>query len=174
MAMGCLAAAGGAAAAAATAGHASRTPRRASSAQGLDVLPVPGTPPAARMSKPLTQTFVTEPGFKAPIVNMSVKDTDTASGDIFLDAESSGQNAAYILNPQGKLLWYRPAPAGLVAHDVRVQSYRGNPVLTCWQGKLIAPGAGRGEGMILNHHYQTIHRVTPGNGLKSLGADEHE
>src|SRR5438105_3260032 len=47
MAMGCLAAACGAAAAAATAGHASRTPRRASSAQGLDVLPFPGTPDAA-------------------------------------------------------------------------------------------------------------------------------
>ena len=33
---------------------------------------------------------------------------------------------------------------------------------------------GRGEDVILNRHYQTIHTVTPGNGSQSQGADEHE
>jgi hypothetical protein len=104
---------------------------------------------------------------------MSGKDTDTGAGDIFLDAQNSGQDAAYILNPQGKLLWYRPVPSGQAVHDIEVQSYHGSPVLTYWQGKLLG-GVGRGEGLILNHHYQTIHTVTAGNGYRSQGADEHE
>ena len=56
---------------------------------------------------------------------------------------------------------------------MRVQSYHGNPVLTYWQGQLVGPG-GRGEGVILNRHYQTIDTVTPGNGYQGKGADEHE
>ena len=69
---------------------------------------------------------------------MSGNDTDTTAGDIFLNAQDSGQNAAYILNPRGALLWYNPTSEpggdGAEVHDVRVQSYHGNPVLTYWQG----------------------------------------
>ena len=130
---------------------------------------------AARRSKPLTFRLVTEPSFHPPIVKMSGKDTDTAAGDIFLDAQNTGQNAAYILNPQGKLLWYQPAPSHDQVHDVRAQSYHGEPVLTYWQGKFVnPPGGGRGQGLILNQHYQRIHTVNAGDGYKGLGADEHE
>jgi Arylsulfotransferase (ASST) len=133
---------------------------------------------ATSTSQPRTHSFVTHPGFQAPIVNMSGKDPDTTSGDMFLDAHNTGQNAAYFLNPQGALLWYRPVPSQpshLSIHNVRVQSYHGSPVLTFWQGRFVKPpGGGRGEGLILNHHYQTIHTVMPGNGLQNQGVDEHE
>ena len=132
---------------------------------------------AARSSQPLTQTFVTEPGFTPPVVTMSGNDTDTTAGDIFLDAQNTGQNAAYILNPQGDLLWYQPATGQghPQLHDVRVQSYHGNPVLTYWQGGFASPpGGGRGRDLILNHRYQMIHTVTAGNGYQKQGADEHE
>ncbi len=132
----------------------------------------------ASTSQPLTYTFVTQPDFHPPIVTMSGTDTDPASGDIFLDSQNTGQKAAYILNPQGALLWYDPLPpsqAQAQLHDVRVQSYRGQPVLTFWQGGFVRPpGGGRGRDLILNHHYQTIHTVTAGNGYQTQGADLHE
>jgi hypothetical protein len=134
--------------------------------------------PATSTSHSLTHSFVTHPGFKVPVVAMSGRDADAAAGDIFLDAHNSGQNAAYILNPRGALLWYRPIPSqeGAVSvQNVRMQSYHGTPVITYWQGKFVnPPGAGRGEDLILNHHYQTIHTVKAGNGYRSQGADEHE
>ncbi|HZO79591.1 MAG TPA: arylsulfotransferase family protein, partial [Solirubrobacteraceae bacterium] len=132
----------------------------------------------ASTSSPLTYSLVTQPDFHPPIVTMSGNDTDPASGDIFLDSQNTGQKAAYILNPQGALLWYDPLPPSqgqAQLHDVRVQSYRGHPVLTFWQGGFVRPpGGGRGEDLILNHHYQTIHTITAGNGYQSQGADLHE
>src|SRR5581483_9875674 len=132
----------------------------------------------ASTSVPLTYSLVTQPDFHPPIVTMSGTDTDPASGDIFLDSQNTGQKAAYILNPQGALLWYDPLPPSqgrAQLHDVRVQSYRGQPVLTFWQGGFVRPpGGGRGEDLILNHHYQTIHTITAGNGYQSQGADLHE
>jgi outer membrane protein assembly factor BamB len=129
-------------------------------------------------SAPRTHTFVTHPGFRAPIVTMSGHDPDTAAGDIFLDAQNSGQNAAYLLGPQGALRWYRPVPSQpshLSIHNVRVQNLHGSPVLTLWEGNFVnPPGGGRGKDLILNHHYQTIHTVIPGNGYQTQGADEHE
>ena len=129
-------------------------------------------------SQPKTHTFVTEPGFKPPIVTVKGKGVDAGAGDVFLDAEHSVQNAAYILNPRGSLLWYHPSTSqgpGLAVRNTRVQRYNGQPVLTYWQGHSVKPpGGGRGVGVILNKHYQTLHTVSPGNGLKSQGADSHE
>jgi outer membrane protein assembly factor BamB len=106
---------------------------------------------------------------------MSGKDTDPAAGDIFLDAQNTGQNAAYILNPRGALLWYRPAPSHLSVHNVRVQSYQGHRVLTYWQGEYAnPPGGGRGKDLILSHRYQTIHTIEAGDGYRRQGADYHD
>jgi Arylsulfotransferase (ASST) len=127
-----------------------------------------------KSSQPLTHNFVTEPTFNAPIVTMTGKDTDTASGDIFLDAQNTGQSAAYFLDPKGALVWYQPG-GGQSVHNVRVQRYQGSPVLTYWQGGYVnPPGGGRGQDVILDQHYQTIHTVTAGNGYQSQGADYHD
>ena len=149
--------------------------RSGSAAAGRHPKARAGRPHAARASKPLTYSLVTHPGYHPPIVTMSGNDTDTASGDIFLDAQNSGQTAGLALNPRGSLLWYRPAPSRKSIHNVRVQSYQGNPVLTFWQGGSVdPPGGGRGDDLILNEHYQTIHTVTAGNGYKNQGTDLHE
>jgi outer membrane protein assembly factor BamB len=143
---------------------------------GHDGLRWVGRRTAASSSR--THSFVTEPGFHVPWVHMSGRATDAAAGDTFLDATRSGQNAAYILNPQGALIWYQPAPSQgkpLNVHDVRVQRYNGEPVLTYWQGHSVdPPGGGRGVDRILNNNYQTIHTVTAGNGYQSQGADYHD
>jgi Arylsulfotransferase (ASST) len=134
---------------------------------------------SAASSRPRTHSFATEPGFTPPVVTMRGRDPDTAAGDIFLDAVNSGQNAAYILNPRGALLWYNPAASSrgkqLKVHDLRVQRYLGHRVLTYWQGRTEEPpGGGRGVDLILNKHYQTIRTIKPGNGLQNRGADSHE
>ena len=104
---------------------------------------------------------------------MSGNDTDTTSGDIFLDAQNSGQKAAYILNPRGALLWYKPAPAEgspQVRDRPRAELPKDIPCSPYWQGGYQdPPGGGRGKDLILNEHYQTIHTVTAGNGYQKPG-----
>jgi hypothetical protein len=135
-------------------------------------------PSAAANAAGTTHSFVTQPHFHAPVVSMSGTDTDTASGDIFLDAQNSGQNAPYMLDYRGDLLWYHPTSgsgAGPAAFNTRVQSLSGQSVLTYWQGHVVfPPGGGRGDGVIMNEHYQVIHKVTAGAGYQKQGTDLHE
>ena len=42
------------------------------------------------------------------------------------------------------------------AANVRLQSYRGAPALTYWEGKVIDPGFGQGEGVILDSGYREL------------------
>jgi hypothetical protein len=119
---------------------------------------------------PVTHSFHSAPRLHPPVVEMFGKDTDTTAGDIFLDANNSGHNGPYILNPQGDLLWFHPlGSCRLMARGVRVQSYERQPVLTYYQG----PRSG-GTGVILNEHYQRIHTVRAGDGYKRYGLDTHE
>jgi hypothetical protein len=53
-----------------------------------------------------------------------------------------------------------------------LQRYRGKPVLTWWQGKIVPPGYGtRGEDVIINQSYQ---RVATVHGAEGYSADLHE
>jgi hypothetical protein len=108
---------------------------------------------------------------------LSGRDTDRKSGHIFLDAQNTGQPAAYILDHRADLIWYRPSSRsghGRSIFNVRVQGYHGRPVITYWEGRVVSPGVGRGKDLILNQHYQTIHTVTAGDGYKKRGTDLHE
>ncbi len=130
---------------------------------------------SATSDLPGTHSFVTEPRFRVPWVRMTGKDTDPASGQILLDAQSSGQNAVYILSPRGRLLWYRPTGgANRQAYGLREQRYHRQPVLTYWQGVIDRGGRGQGQDLILNRSYRVIHRITPGDGYQSQGTDQHE
>jgi hypothetical protein len=68
-------------------------------------------------------------------------------------------------------VWFKQVPAGQDAADFRTQSYRGENVLTWWQGRTLQLGYGLGEDVIANSNYKTIAVVKAGNGLR---ADEHE
>ena len=131
----------------------------------------------ARASTPRTHSFVTEPRFHVPWISMHGKDTDTASGDIFLDTQNSGQPAALLLNPRGELRWYEPSNAahrGPSIFNTRVQRYKHHRVITYWQGLVVPPGVGHGQGHILNSSYKTIHTVRAGDGYEKQGIDLHE
>jgi Arylsulfotransferase (ASST) len=94
-------------------------------------------------------------------------------GDFFISPfgdQSTYANGPEIVNSQGDVLWFKSVPTGEEASDFRVQSYRGQPVLTYWQGTGLG-GLASGTDYILNDHFQQIATVNAGNGLS---ADGHE
>jgi len=95
-------------------------------------------------------------------------------GDLFVSPFGDAgtyANGAEILSPDGnKVVWFHPVPAGQEASDFREQRYRGQPVLTWWQGTGLG-GVATGADYIYNSHYQQIAVVKAGNGYS---ADGHE
>ena len=94
-------------------------------------------------------------------------------GDIFITPTGDPNtyaNGPEILNRDGNVVWFHAIPQGLTAADFRTQSYRGQPVLTFWQGTGFG-GLSTGTDYIYNDHYQQIASVNAGNGLS---ADGHE
>jgi hypothetical protein len=97
----------------------------------------------------------------------------TGRGDIFLTPTgdtSTYANGSEILGRNGKVAWFHPAPLGLTDADFRTQTYRGQPVLTFWEGTGLG-GLAQGSDYIYNDRYQKIPTVNAGNGLS---ADGHE
>jgi hypothetical protein len=72
-----------------------------------------------------------------------------------------------VVDGLGDLVWFRPVRTGLIARNLMVQSYRGEPVLTWWEGN----DSGSGEGVIIDSSYREIARIRAGNGRK---VDSHE
>jgi hypothetical protein len=86
-----------------------------------------------------------------------------------------GEPGLMILNRTGGIVWYSPNTGfppsqGKARVDLNVQSYRGQPVLTWWEGEVVL-GYGYGQAVIADTSYRTIATITGGNGLR---ADLHE
>jgi Arylsulfotransferase (ASST) len=86
-----------------------------------------------------------------------------------------GEPGLMILRRDGELVWYSPntgfpPKAGEGRTDLQVQSYRGQAVLTWWEGR-INKGVGYGRAVIADSSYRTIATIDGGNGL---AADLHE
>lgn len=124
---------------------------------------------------PVAHAFVSRPDLLPPTVSIVTPDASTTAGDIFLapftfpatppSAEASGP---LIIDRSGQPLWFRPI-GGRTAMDLRVQRYRGKPVLTWWEGTVF-DGYG-GSFVVADASYAPVARVRAGNGFK---ADLHE
>ena len=126
-------------------------------------------PPGADFSQ---QSFVSRPDLQPPTVTVHTHSTQTGSGDEFLAPYGpAAQVGPMILDAAGKLVWFHPLPAPLVATNLRVQNLDGSPVLTWWQGTVISHGFGRGVDVVVGENYRTITEVSAGNGYQ---ADLHE
>jgi hypothetical protein len=132
-------------------------------------VPLPSSGPSAPGP---TQSFHSEPGLHPPVVT-ATGDPDLGSGDAFVTAEDSTQQGPMILDDKGRLVWFRPIhDTHISAFNLRVQRYRGRPVLTWWQGRVNVVGVGtEGEGLILDDHYRTVGIVRASEGYS---ADLHE
>jgi hypothetical protein len=114
--------------------------------------------------------YASAPGLTPPRLDVMVDRADVGRGYLFLGPTGFGQRGPEIVDNSGQPVWFAPSPAGQHAMDVRVQTYRGQRVLTYWQG-VTRDGVGYGADHILDDHYRQIAVVHAGNGLQ---ADLHE
>ena len=127
------------------------------------------TPPAHRGD---VSRFRSRPDLVPAAVKVTKRTAAASSDDIFAGPQQGPvQKGPMILGPDGRLIWFKPLRGSDTADDFRVQSYRGQPVLTWWQGSLTSTGAGLGVGIIEDQTYRQIAVVRAGNGLS---ADLHE
>ena len=136
--------------------------------------PAPGVGPLRNATAPGDlQHFYSEPGLVPAALRVTENTAPAFDGDIFVAPEfGPAENGPMILDPTGRLIWFRPFPIGrrIMVTDFRAQRLGGQPVLTWWQGNS-NQGTGRGVGIILNDHYEKIATVQAGNGLRM---DLHE
>ena len=111
-------------------------------------------------------SFVSAPGLHPPKLST---DVPTATGQLapgyimvanFYDLGSGpmdGQSGPLILDDNLQPVWFAPLPTDVVASNLAVQTYKGQPVLTWWQGVVSTTGATQsGEDVIVDQHYQTV------------------
>ena len=111
--------------------------------------------------------FRSRPKLGPPAVEVTEKARDTAPGYIFVapQAGDAGQGGSLIVDDRGQVVWFRPLPSSHGrAMNLKVQSYRGRPVLTWIE---TVPG----EYVIFDGSYHEIARVRAGNGYSG---DHHE
>jgi hypothetical protein len=132
--------------------------------------------------------FHTRPDLLPPVVHVTTLKPGVEPGYVFfapkqLEAGIPGTSASIqqgpeILDDHGQVVWFGPVPGSNTrpkdarphATDFRVQTYRGKPVLTWWQG-LSFLGHGDGAYMIYDSSYHKVAEVRPKHGVQG---DEHE
>lgn len=144
--------------------------------------------PAGAETLPTTAwSFISAPALHPTRLHVSVNQPGTAPGDIFLAPFAGsqlpivGQAGALIADRKGDPVWFHPAPTGQEIADFQTQTYRGQPVLTWWQGTIAVPPkytnlpAGAPEPgarfYVYDQHYHRIATITARNGFT---ADLHE
>jgi hypothetical protein len=115
----------------------------------------------------------TLPGISPPRLTVTRAASGVAPGLVFV-AEKGGKSkpsGPVIADNRGRILWYHEVPAGLEATDFRMQTYRGKPVLTWWQGTISKAGVGVGRYVIYDDTYRELKTFDAGN---DLDGDLHE
>ena len=115
---------------------------------------------------PLVETLPLQP----PPITVLQHSNQDARGYIFvapkLNTPSTLTQGPEIVDDQGRPVWFHRVVDGDQPTDFRVQRYRGQPVLTWWDGSShTGPGHGEGTGYIADRHYRVIATVSAGNGL---------
>jgi hypothetical protein len=145
------------------------TPGCESSDRARKAAPAGSSSPAAQPGS--VMSFRSRPDLGPPAVEVATRAHDTAPGYVFVAPKNDpGQDGPMIVDNRGELVWFRPMRGeGVRAMDFKVQRYRGEPVLTYYQG--VGTTYGRGEYVILDSSYREVTRVRAGNGYMG---DHHE
>ena len=122
------------------------------------------------------RTFRSRPDLRPPAVTVNMDSSDTAPGYVFVSPkkgpgeEAPSEDAPLIVDNSGEPVWFHPLPsADEDAFNFEVQTYKGETVLTWWEG--LHTGYGQGEYVIYDHAYREIKRFKAGNGYEG---DHHE
>lgn len=119
------------------------------------------------------RTFVSRPDLTAPEIEVTRYATPApADGGLFF-LGTKGEDAPHVgplvVDAEGEPVWIGTSEGP--AYDVRAQTYRGEPVLTWWEGDLPDVGYGYGEVVIADSTYTEVARVTT---TGDVAADIHE
>jgi hypothetical protein len=126
--------------------------------------------------------FVSRPDLNPPALTIANYGPAVASNPPYFILTPSGYPRTgpgtpglMILDRNGGIVWYSPntafpASKGMARVDLKVQSYRGKPVLTWWEGQ-VTRGVGQGQAIIADTSYRIIATVNAGGGLQ---ADLHD
>lgn len=127
------------------------------------------TPTNPGLPKP--PVWHTRPDLRIPSLTVTSSRPGASSDPIFIAPYNIpvGQVGAVIVDADGQPIWENPLEDKVTA-NFRVQSYRGAPVLTWWEGA-IEYGHGVGEYVIADTAYRTVRRVQAARGLHG---DLHE
>ena len=114
--------------------------------------------------KGVTREFVSRPDLRPPAAVVTGR--GAAPGYLFLGPSAYGlvQSGSLLLDRDGEPAWFLPATHERWVADFKLQSYRGQPVLTWWEGQWTDSGFGQGEAVIMDSSYREIARVRAGNG----------
>jgi Arylsulfotransferase (ASST) len=117
--------------------------------------------------------FRSRPDIRPPVVSVLKRDGNVSPGYLFIAPK---QHAPFkgpeILDNAGEVVWFAPVTGQ--ATDFRVQTYRGKPVLTWWEGPPEGPvlGSGVGHGVVVDSSYRQIARIEM--SFRRDTADLHE
>src|SRR5215213_2578 len=122
------------------------------------------------------RTFRSRPDVRPPAIRVNTNLPGTAPGHIFVSPkkgpgeEAPTQDAPLIVDSGGEPVWFHPLQdAEADAFTFEVQKFKGETVLTWWEG--LHTGYGQGEYVIFDHSYREIARFGAGNGYEG---DHHE
>ena len=119
--------------------------------------------------------FESRPDLRPSAARITTNTGAAEPGVILLDSHGgAGQQGPMILDRAGNLVWFKglssDATSALRAFNLRVQTYRGEPLLTWWQGAVV-DGHGQGHYVLANSRYQQVKTVRAHGGLQG---DLHE
>jgi hypothetical protein len=136
--------------------------------------PKPTTKPATTPATTLEKPFVSRPDLSPPTVRITQLASGTAeeatprfialAPDNVIENSTPWQQGLMLVDRLGRLVWFKPAATGQKPFDLKVQTYQGKPVLTWWEGVLVAD-FGSGKAQIADSTFNTIKTVSGANGL---------
>jgi hypothetical protein len=115
--------------------------------------------------------YLSRPDLAPPPIAIEHRAPGLAPGLIFLTPDNgTAPDGPLIVDDRGEPVWFHPEQ-GSQATILRAGTYRGEPVLTWWEGTISTGGTGTGEYVVADASYREITRVRAANGYQG---DLHE
>ena len=121
---------------------------------------------AALLAPAAPHRFVSRPDLRPPVVAVTTASDAAAPGHIFIapfqiSGKAGPGYGALIVDELGQPIWFKPEPTK-TAMNLRVQRYKGKPVLTWYEGDVL--GGYGGDYVVADQSYRELARVKAGHG----------
>lgn len=124
-----------------------------------------GSSSGSSSAKPTKATYHSAPDLTPPLIDVTTGSGTPANGLVCLTP-----SGPLLVDSAGNPVWVHPVSTA--SANLRVQTWRGQQVLTWWQGQISDHGVGTsGEYVIMDSSYRQLKTVKPKKGLP---ADLHE